>query len=100
MRDLWDYLEEATGDQPEKSTLLVLSLTWKKKGSSTVRIGENDILIKHERGPSTIIIDHGIVECFSDKGTFYKAVEVEEDILWKTVYIGEEAAEVRVNHLL
>lgn len=58
------------------------------------------ILIKHDRGPSTIIIDHGIVECFSDKGTFYKAVEVEEDILWKTVYIGEEAAEVRVNYLL
>lgn len=100
VRELWDYLEEATGDQPEKSTPLVLLVTWKNKGSSTVRIGENDILIKHERGPSTIIIDHGIVECFSDNGTFYKAVEVEEDILWKTFYIGEEAAEVRVNHLL
>ena len=68
-----------------KTTAIVLEC--ESGRSAEVCISDTKICIIGSDKPAILIIDHGIIECFSEDGTNYTAVEGEEDILYQDICI-------------
>ena len=63
----------------------------------TLRIGDSVLNIKNPEKKAVLIIDHGIIECMSEDGLRYTAIESEDDILRKSIRIDSEEINVRMN---
>ncbi|MCR5227027.1 MAG: glycoside hydrolase family 32 protein [Eubacterium sp.] len=62
----------------------------------SISVGDTMIEVADIDGPTTIIVDHGIIECFSNNGLSYKAIETEEDILFKKITTQSDIKKVRI----
>ena len=69
----------------EKGNLHTQRLAVSVDGGETLEKKETVVpfIVNENRDPEVRILDHGIIECFSEGGTSYTAVEAEEHILYK-----------------
>ena len=62
----------------------------------SISVGDTVIEGANVDGTTTIIIDHGIIECISNNGLSYKAIEAEEDILFKRITTQSSIKSIRI----
>ena len=67
-----------------------------KDDTYELKLSGHPAAIVADGGRTIIIIDHGIIECISEDGLKYKAVEAEEDILDKNFKLRSESGEIIV----
>lgn len=101
VRELWEHFDSDKAQECSGTTL-----EYNFEGSPValiiddteycISVGDTMIEGVDVGGPTTIIIDHGIIECISNNGLSYKAIEAEEDILFKKITTQSNIKSIRI----
>ena len=104
VRELWEIFREAELLRPAGSRVemcpdgnpVVMVVEWETTDPAVLKTDETEICFKNTNTPTTVIIDHGIMEYYGDNGLIYGAVETEEDILSKRIFIEKGVKQLRI----
>ncbi len=95
VRELWERFTDVTELTGSEGTVehklsghpIVAKIDWETKVPAVLQVGKTKIMINKTDVPTIVIIDHGLVEYFSENGLVYGAVETEENVLSKKVVV-------------
>ena len=85
VKELWNRMKTVkvlipagrTAEIPPGGEPVILQIQWEDNGEKRIRAGSKEIVIQNAEGITTLIIDAGIIEYFSNDGLIYGSVEVD-----------------------
>ncbi len=107
IRELWERFKMEKEVMPSGGLIdfkldgnpAVVVIEWGARERASIRIGGLKITVRNTGKPTVVILDHGIIEYYSEGGALYGAVEAEEDILFKSIAAGPGAMKAYIYNM-